>query len=615
MPFVHARRSPLLRFHASIGLLRCRAACVAGARVNTVTSSEPSVAEAPSEARGRVGNAGSARQIFESIVCLAIAVILFRAFEVEGYMISTGSMAPTLLGYHKRIDCPNCGYQFACGVAVDETNSRALSSIQRAGASPDDEPIDAAPPTDESHGQVPSRAEGRTATCPNCGYDVRDLDAIPLNQGDQLLVHKNAFAFHEPRRWDVAVFQNPSRPTQAYVKRIVGLPGERFEIRDGDVFVDGKICRKGLELQRALRIGVYDNDFRPVDDSEWRSRWVAEADPSPWKASGGEFHNSSTFKQGGSADEDFAWVEYRHWTRRGSRGRTFVPLEPREGQILIPDLKGTPVDFDAGDGTLACTGVLSKTWRDRLMADSHDVAFQHALEKLFEKSHLAPVGDSYGYNDSENSNWETPVRDLMISLELEHDVRSGQFAVELSDGRQTFRLVLEFLRREIELDIDGSTVPARRGTWSPQFDRAPLVLEMSIFDRQVLAAVNGEEPFAAWPIEENDKSSGVPESPVKFGARRGAFRVKHLQLFRDVYYTHKGNQEQFALGPDEFFVLGDNSPVSFDSRSWQNPAVDRGMLIGKPLFLHLPSRPGRLKMGNKEYHIRIPDFSRIRYIR
>ena len=53
------------------------------------------------------------------MLCLYIAVILFRTFELEGYIISTGSMAPSLLGFHKRVVCPSCGYHFPFGIAVD----------------------------------------------------------------------------------------------------------------------------------------------------------------------------------------------------------------------------------------------------------------------------------------------------------------------------------------------------------------------------------------------------------------------------------------------------------------------------------------------------------------
>ncbi|HAH45448.1 MAG TPA: hypothetical protein DCM07_11460, partial [Planctomycetaceae bacterium] len=59
------------------------------------------------------------RLVLEAVASLAIAVILFRTFAAEGYMISTGSMAPSLLGYHKQVTCPRCHYSFTYGVAYD----------------------------------------------------------------------------------------------------------------------------------------------------------------------------------------------------------------------------------------------------------------------------------------------------------------------------------------------------------------------------------------------------------------------------------------------------------------------------------------------------------------
>ena len=42
------------------------------------------------------------------------------------------------------------------------------------------------------------------------------------------------------------------------MKRVVGLPGESVEIRDGDVLINGRVARKSLVQQRNLRVLVYD---------------------------------------------------------------------------------------------------------------------------------------------------------------------------------------------------------------------------------------------------------------------------------------------------------------------------------------------------------------------
>src|SRR4051812_30543899 len=62
---------------------------------------------------------GTFRALTEAFISLFIAVLLFRTFAAEGYMISTGSMAPCLLGFHKRIVCPTCHITFPFGTAYD----------------------------------------------------------------------------------------------------------------------------------------------------------------------------------------------------------------------------------------------------------------------------------------------------------------------------------------------------------------------------------------------------------------------------------------------------------------------------------------------------------------
>jgi len=60
-----------------------------------------------------------------------------------------------------------------------------------------------------------------------------------LHGGERLVVSPLPYAVHPARRGDVVVFHPPHDPGVAYVKRVVGLPGERVAIRGGAVVVDG----------------------------------------------------------------------------------------------------------------------------------------------------------------------------------------------------------------------------------------------------------------------------------------------------------------------------------------------------------------------------------------
>ena len=52
------------------------------------------------------------RETVEAIVVAFILALLVRGFEAEAFVIPTGSMAPTLMGRHKEITCPQCGYVY-----------------------------------------------------------------------------------------------------------------------------------------------------------------------------------------------------------------------------------------------------------------------------------------------------------------------------------------------------------------------------------------------------------------------------------------------------------------------------------------------------------------------
>lgn len=70
--------------------------------------------------------------------------------------------------------------------------------------------------------------------------------------GDHLLVSKFSYGVRnpfngqvwvslgEPSRYDVVVFKYPKNPSQDYIKRVIGLPGESVEIREKVVYINGK---------------------------------------------------------------------------------------------------------------------------------------------------------------------------------------------------------------------------------------------------------------------------------------------------------------------------------------------------------------------------------------
>ena len=57
--------------------------------------------------------------------------------------------------------------------------------------------------------------------------------------GDRFFGNRLAYLFDDPERFDIVVFKCPDDESQLFVKRVIGLPGETVEIKDGKVYING----------------------------------------------------------------------------------------------------------------------------------------------------------------------------------------------------------------------------------------------------------------------------------------------------------------------------------------------------------------------------------------
>ncbi len=72
------------------------------------------------------------------------------------------------------------------------------------------------------------------------GYVVNYSCMLPnIESNEWIMVNKARYAFSEPQRGDVIVLNPPIETEHPFIKRIIGLPGETVQVKEGRVFING----------------------------------------------------------------------------------------------------------------------------------------------------------------------------------------------------------------------------------------------------------------------------------------------------------------------------------------------------------------------------------------
>ncbi len=86
-----------------------------------------------------------------------------------------------------------------------------------------------------------------------------------FHTGDYILTSRITYKFRRPQRGDIVVFKSPKNPDIEYIKRVIGLPGDKILIENGEVFVNGiKIEENYISARTNLWEGGYVKDGIPV---------------------------------------------------------------------------------------------------------------------------------------------------------------------------------------------------------------------------------------------------------------------------------------------------------------------------------------------------------------
>ncbi len=415
--------------------------------------------------------------------------------------------------------------------------------------------------------------------CPNCGQVFSLTDAIDLN-GDRLLVDKNVFNLRRPRRWEMGVFHcpdpDPREYRKPYVKRVIGLPGETLSIRDGEVYANGELLRKSLPELQETRTLLFDMAYAP-DPAGWNLRWLAEPtenDPRlpPTTSRPAEPASASVVKGGelildaAESPQTTRSVTYRNWNLDDREEQTIRVWNSYDGLRSIGRLPLTRRSFDklphANDFSMTC-----------------DVHVMAAADEGSFACRLIDGADA-------------------VHAEVSVGAKANGLAILTHDGTGPLASV-----RGVSLEL-GLTHR----------------VEFSFVDRRAILAIDGKvviQPTDLPPVP----TRGEVRRPLQLGARGSRLVIRNLKLYRDVYYTQFGENgtqpphgSPITLNSDEYFMMGDNSGNSQDSRKWPTPGVPEAEFIGKPFLIHQPLRPARATFSGRERVFQTVDWSRLRWL-
>ena len=568
------------------------------------------------------------RETMESIVIAFVFCFLFKTFEAEAFVIPTGSMAPTLYGRHKDVECPGCGYEWAAGASreVDENGYLYVSGN---------------PPT--------AIARVRTATCPNCARPV-NIAPLPPFAGDRILVNKWPFLLGEPDRWDVTVFKFPENPATNYVKRLVGLPGETLTLRQGDLYRieegGAEILSKQPAKQRAMSLPVYDHAlpapelleagvperFAPV---RYRGESAGPGaiagwteDTTGWTA----LPEARALRRSPAAGDDWSWVRYRHLRPTDDQWRlaldglpvkdvtpklildhcAYNPDVPQpHGAFWVGDLElkldlevldladgaGVLLELVEGRRTYRCridaaTGLATLSYYDTLpgeavAAAASDVA-PAAIESDLATGPTPLIGPGeheliFANVDDRLTLWVDGAPIIFNGENGGVQVVYPPYATSVQDPTERDFTPAGFAVKNLAARAGGMTI--RRDIYYQGSFRDPDTLSPSDRHRDGLGA-----PLEYFDVEQVRLGAlaNVADDPSVYGPRyRELLLADNASLDRRVY--------ELELGPDEFLMLGDNSASSLDSRLWANTrgaarrhAVPRDALVGTAFAIYWP---------------------------
>lgn len=172
-----------------------------------------------------------------------------------------------------------------------------------------------------------------------------------------------------------------------------------------------------------------------------------------------------------------------------------------------------------------------------------------------------PVEDSYPFNQT-NSRKLVSCPDLMVEIEFADQLNSD-LTLRLVRGEKHFDVVLDKLG-----DRQVSMQNAKDGF--VRLDCADFVVRrviLSSFDRILTVSLRSAHEHSFALVEHG--TPAMSATPFQIRCKGSEESITRLRVYRDIYYRNLVDApNKYKLGTNEYFFLGDNVPMSVDSRNW-----------------------------------------------
>jgi signal peptidase I len=453
---------------------------------------------------------GTIIDTLQSLIIAFVLAMTFRGFVTEGFVIPTGSMAPTLMGAHLLLHSDQTGITFPVGLDPTRDQNQQLD--------------------------IPMRNAVDPMLGPKYGDSLTPNSPIKPRLGDRILVLKCLYPFMEPRRYDVVVFKNPTDPVGDagnYIQRLLGLPDEEVWIADGDVFSkpDGSdrftIRRKPEHVQRAVWQLIHQSDYVPINPQSLDGR-VYEGPP--WQGDGWQttVRDQTGVLRGTRAyrcdSAELSELNWRNDIRAIDDWAAYNMLAGRSATMPVSDVRisaAVAPDSDQFKATL------------ELQARGH--VFEFVIQQASAMIRMRRQGA--------NDDWT--MREASIAAR-----RAGRvFDVEFWNVDQALSIFVDG-ERVVHLDYD----------WTPLERLQFATGDASITDVKTLLGRRPIEARVALKVE------GSPVTLYRVRLDRDLYyRADQLRNQKNgpqsgpSFGSHP-DENAAILGPDQFMMCGDNSP-------------------------------------------------------